>query len=281
MEDPENNELISKITDIRQSDEWAQYMEATGWSAHRLNSHGLWGYSKKLPLTPWSMLKVQRSKEMWDWEMWKRLKKDQKLIYSIYEPWLESASLDWKSEGFRATKNVYISAVTRLIDLCAPESVLWSRMSENARRLVRRNEDLEVREVGSDEWWSEWQKWAKSWIIPKHNWGELARIQDSKMRLIWGVRGGLVESGLALITCGETLNYYQTFTTDAGRGSGSHYTLVWREIQRAQALGLQVFDLEGVDDDLRSRKAWRGFSEFKKRLGGQLIRLPDARERWW
>jgi len=78
----------------------------------------------------------------------------------------------------------------------------------------------------------------------------------------------------------DTANYYHTWTSKHGRVSGAHYKLVWDSILQAKKEGLMFYDFEGIYDSRWPQKKWKGFTEFKKKFGGEVVQFPGSYFRW-
>ena len=88
-------------------------------------------------------------------------------------------------------------------------------------------------------------------------------------------------SGILLLKSKNTVNYFQTFTTDKGRQTGAHYKLVWEVILKSKKDGYKYFDFEGVIDKRWPQKKWVGFSEFKNKFGGRVVNYPGSFMKWF
>ncbi|MCH9688562.1 MAG: GNAT family N-acetyltransferase [Deltaproteobacteria bacterium] len=72
--------------------------------------------------------------------------------------------------------------------------------------------------------------------------------------------------------------YYAAFSVPEARAERVPTGLVHHAMEVAVREGCDLFDLMGVWDPRYPERAasWRGFSEFKKRFGGELVALPPA-----
>lgn len=272
------------MQDIRQTDAWGKYLVDKGWKFDRIKSadglHSMGAFIVPLGIMGMTMMKVQRSEYDPDWKDLVRVKRKHWVASSIIEPIRVQDTLGYVMAGYKLTKMPYLATKTFIVDLTQTEQQLWNHLSENARRMITKNKQVVIEEVGPKAFLQLWKKWSKVWTMKLAEIESLKKHFGKNVSLIVSRDGETYHSGLLLIKTVDTANYYQTWTSEEGRLSGAHYKLVWQEMLRAKKEGLKFFDLEGIFDDRWPQKRWLGFTEFKRRFGGKEITFPGSFFRW-
>lgn len=83
-------------------------------------------------------------------------------------------------------------------------------------------------------------------------------------------------AGAIILITGKIAYYYRAFTSKEGRKNSAQYLVVWRAIKLAKKAGCRFFDFEGINDPRFPKKAWKGFTHFKKNFGGREIEYPGC-----
>jgi len=234
----------------------------------------------RLSWWPFSMMKVQRSNYDPDFEELRRIKRKHWVVNSIIEPQRVENLEAFKKAGYHITRFPYLAVSTYINDLTKNEKELWKGLSENAKRLIKKNGKTIIEEIEPEKFCTLWKKSAKIWIMKPNEVKNLIKSFKGKVRLTVSRVGNEYHSGLMVVYSKDSANYYMTWTSEAGRRSGAHYKLVWEEMLRAKKSGMKYFDFEGVFDPRWPQKKWIGFTDFKRRFGGKLVRFPGGYSRW-
>ena len=136
-----NKNLLSNLpTDIRQTPEYAKYMENIGWIVERKG--GVNYFIKKFSLIG-SFIKIQRPEVLRDQEikLIKRLSKKYRAFQIVIEP--RKASLRGKpnlliEHGFRLSRSPFVPAKTIHIDLTKSEKQLLKEMHYKTRYNIKK-----------------------------------------------------------------------------------------------------------------------------------------------
>lgn len=73
----------------------------------------------------------------------------------------------------------------------------------------------------------------------------------------------------------SALYYYGASTSDAeARKLASSYLTLWKSMEFSQQKGKKIYDLFGVADPNNPNDPLLGVSQFKQKLGGELVELP-------
>ena len=272
------------MEDIRQTAGWKEYLVDKGWKVVSVPAedgyHTMNAFIVPLGIFGLKMMKLQRSEYDPNWNELKKIKRKLRVVSSVIEPTRIQDPLGYAMAGYRLTRFPYLATQTFMINLTWPESQLWKNLSENARRQIVKNRKVVVEEIEIDMFHDLWKKNSKIWTMRKKELQSLIKRFRGKAKLIVSRTGDKYHSGLLILHTADMANYYQTWTSEEGRLSGAHYKLVWEEILRAKNNGLKYFDLEGIYDDRWPQKRWVGFTEFKRRFGGDQISYPGSFFRW-
>lgn len=272
------------MEDIRQTEGWGKYLKDKGWKIEKIKAadgkHYLQVFILRLGWWPFSMMKLQRADYDPDFNELKRIKRKNWVVSSVIEPAQVQNMETYKKAGYHLSRFPFLAMSTYVNDLNNTEEELWKGLSENAKRLIKKNKKTVIEEIEAKKFCELWKACSKIWIMKPQEVENLQKIFKGKSRLVVSKTGGEYQSGLMLFYSKDTANYYQTWTNDQGRKSGAHYKLVWEEMLRAKEAGMKYFDFEGVYDPRWPQKKWLGFTEFKRRFGGKLVRYPGSFTRW-
>ena len=296
------------MEDVRQTREWGRYLESCGWVVELVK--GINVFIKKVPLTPFSMMKVQRFRGELDFSDLKRVRMRHRVVYMVVEPVFAnstpgetSATLrplpGRNSVGVRPSRRPYLPTKNIVIDLKKSEKQLWSDLSTNARRILKNgfwtsqndkggqndkkchSGKLSLRNASRIEFYKAWRRSSKTWVMGEKRFNKLLDAFGKKASLWVSESKGELLSGILVLESKDTANYFQTWTSKKGRKLGAHYYLVWQVILSSNKKGLRWFDFEGVLDERWPIKKWAGFSEFKKKFGGKVLSYPGSFTKWF
>jgi len=264
------------MKDIRQTKEWAGYLRSSGWIVEKVS--GIYVFIKKIPLSPFSMMKIQRFPGKLNFKALKKIKKKNRVVYVVAEPKNEVV------EGWRVNKKPFLPTKTMVIDLRKSEKELWNDLSTNAKRILNRKTGVRIVELKREEsfrFYKAWKESSKTWIMSEDRFDKLFDAFSDKAGLWISENNGEILSGVLLLKSKDTVNYFQTFTSKRGRDAGIHYKLVWEVILKSKKEGFRYFDFEGVLDKRWPMKKWAGFSAFKNKFGGELVSYPGSFVKWF
>jgi lipid II:glycine glycyltransferase (peptidoglycan interpeptide bridge formation enzyme) len=272
------------MQDIRQSKAWKVYAENRDWRMVEVPAAD--GKNKmQASIVPLGMLglnflKLQRSNYDPDWTELKKIKRKNWVVSSIIEPVKIENPENYKRAGYRLSNFPYLATKSIIIDLRLSEKKLWKNLSENTRRLIKKNSTCVVRKVKPEVFLVEWKKFSKIWTIKLPELVGLKKKMKDKVSFLLCYKDSVCQSGILVIESKDMCNYYQSFTTDAGRVTGSHFFLVWQTMLAAKKKGLNFFDFEGIFDSRWPQKRWIGFTGFKNKFGGKVFTYPGSYSRW-
>lgn len=287
------------MIDIRQSQNYANYLEREGWVVERIEEINY--FIRKFPVIG-SILKLQRPEKI-DFETIDKLARKYRVFQIIIEPNLGSGSgtvfkndHDLLSQnGFKLSKSPYLPTKTLQINLTQTKEKIYESFSKNCRYSTKRGSSQLIKEYSSP---NEIKIWRKAWknsvnfsrfvpgeeqlinlrrSFPNNNSIFLASHNISG-RVIGGALFTISSHDRSTYICsGEATAYYwYGFTNKEGRTSLSQYTLLYQGILWAKKQGCKIFDFEGIYDPRFPNKSWLGFTHFKKSFGGLEVLYPGC-----
>jgi len=297
---------VFKMEDIRQTKEWARYLRECNrivkkvptvppprYAAGATQPRGrnLNVFIKKIPLTPFSMMKIQRFHGKLDLSSLNEIKRKHKIVYSVVEPASATPGVRRRRNttpgetfaGWKVNKKPFLPTKTIVIDLANNEKQLWKNLSTNAKRILKQKDSTNDSsdEKSRIEFYEAWKGSSKTWLMGEERFNKLLDAFGEKASLWISESKDKLLSGIILLESSDTANYFQTWTSKEGRKLGAHYHLVWRVILECKKRGLKWFDFEGIFDERWPIKKWAGFSEFKKKFGGRVVTYPGSFMRWF
>jgi len=270
------------MTDIRQSKNYAKYLETQGWIVESLSAqagiNNINYYIRKLPILG-SVLKIQRPKEI-DIRTIQKLEKKYKVFQTIIEPTNQYDAISCVQYRYRLSKNPFLPSKTLHLDLTKP--IVFEK---ETRRCIKIGEKQKVKEYNSpDEIKLFHRAWKKSVnfnrYVPSLN--SLLNLRKSfpnnhsTFLASHNKLGNIIGGALFTRSLHDYGYYWYGFTNKEGRTSLSQYSLLYSGILWAKKQGVKVFDFEGIYDDRFPNKSWLGFTHFKKSFGGTEILYPGC-----
>lgn len=268
------------MVDLRQTQEWANYLFSWGWQIKQINCDPNTKaniFIKKFPIIPLSFFKFQRFSGKPIIEEINEIKRKYNIIYSIIEPIDEQGILP----PYRQMSSYYIPSKTIVINLTKPENTLFQNLSQNAKRILHKKNQLQITETDLKTFYPPWKAAAKIYVPPFSRINTLLSIFGDRAKLLISHDNSKPLSGILLLSSQDTVNYFYTWTNETGRQKNAHYYLVWYAIIDSKKSNYRYFDLEGIFDHRFPNKNWLGFSEFKNKFGGEVISYPGCFGCWF
>lgn len=306
--------------DLRQTRSYGDYMCQQSWIVEKINTTSqsppkLGGeerssgvvlvFIRKIPLLPWSIMKIQRWNGRLDFEKLNQIKRKYKVIYAVLEPRNTNLrSNEFTKLGFKLSSSPYLPMKTIVVDLTKPEEQLLKEMSKDARQKLKKT-NLRIKELTKleefQEFGEEWKKQRKgyvpslqslqnlkksfgdrSWILTADTIGVRPSSPSARARFApFKVGPPTMVAGTIVLLSDDTAYYYFAWTNGEGRKSGAQYKLVWEAMKWAKKMGLKKFDFEGIYDERWPLPRWKGFTAFKKKWGGKEVEYPGSWQKWF
>lgn len=266
------------MVDLRQTQEFAHFLRLTGWQTKRIGNDYL--FIRRLPLTPLSLIKIQRPSKI-SWKKINQLAQKHHALQIIFEPNLDFEVQELKKRGYRLTRSTFLPSKTLRIDLSQPAKKILCQMKKDSRYGIRKAEKNKIKIQKAKRLTSFRQAWQKavSWrqYVPTSK--TLIALKTAfgpqAVFLVASHQQQIVAGTIILLTS-ESAYYYYAFTSKVGRQKSAQYLLVWQAIQLAKKAGCRWFDFEGIVDPRWPRCSWQGFSHFKKSFGGREVTYPGC-----
>lgn len=262
--------------DLRQSQEYAKYLKSIGWLVEKIN--GYYVYIRKIPLTPFSIIKIQRPRKIPFQKIEKIVKKYR--AFAIYlEPSIINHTPSIIHHGYRLSNSPYLPTKTIHLDLAQPEEKILAQMKKDARYEFRKAEKEALQLIKVKDLTKFHRAWKKSvgWrrYVPSLKSLKHLKKDFGEKAVFLGIGKPLI-AGTVILMANKTAYYYYAFSSKEGRKKSAQYLLVWETIKLTKKRGCKIFDFEGIYDERFPIKTWKGFSHFKKSFGGKIIQYPGC-----
>lgn len=272
---------------LRQSDLWEKYLEFLNWQVVNTDS-GIKIAIMKTILG--GLSKIQRPKELSDQDLdeIEDICRERKCMFVKIEPSSGQDESLLTKRGFVRSGFPLSPPSTMIIDLGKSDDGLWASLSKSAKYSVNRarREKNKVRSFQDpgpkkiEEFFKvakETSKRGKFYLQPVKDLLKKGEIFKDKSYLleVYDVKDRLV-SAKFFVAADGVVTFLHGGTSEVGRKGKGGYLLMWESISYFKQQGYQYLDLEGVDDDRFPlfTKDWGGFSHFKEKFGGTILRLP-------
>lgn len=276
-----------KAKSVRQADAWARFLEKLGWEIILTSRGNKIFFLKTLFGTLCKIQKPEKFDQKELDEIEKICAKKRALFIKI-DPAFEQKEKLLEKRGYVFSNFPLSPPSTIFIDLTKSEDDLWDDLSRSGKYSVRRakreKNRIEFFQDPSEEVLKRLQDVSKETskrgkfylppykelLLKKEAFGKesfVVEVYDKQNRLA-GNKFYVAEN--------NQVTYLQGGTTEAGREGKGGYLLLWESILYFKKKGYKILDLEGVDDDRFPlfTKNWGGFSHFKEKFGGVVMRFP-------
>lgn len=254
-----------KKMDLRQSKNYAKYMESIGWQIEKLPGCNI--FVRHLPIISYfSVIKIQRPSQI-NIEALRKLSKKHHAIIAKLEP-LVSVPLKPDNWPLLPTKTIVLDTATKFEDL--PKDTRYEIRKAAGLKVELANDiDLFYKLLEETMKIGHWSVPIKAEVIAL--WQSF-QPNNSQILLIKDLAACLI------IWHGDTAHYMYAALTKKGRQTSAAYLLLWEVLQFCKAKKLKYLDLEGVyDERFKSHtKNWQGFTKFKQRWPGQELEYPGS-----
>ncbi len=275
------------LDSLKQSDNWFKYLHFLGWE-HETTSNGTKVAFMKTFMG--YVTKIQRPKNFSekDLEEIEQLCEKYNTQFIKMEAFSKEHEPILKDNGFVRSYHPLCPPSTLVIDLKKSKESLWADVSRSGKYKIKRakREGSSVsitpapRKAQMTQFYkvlTETRKLKKFYVQPIEDIYKLAEIykdqcfvaevRDQKNKLM-GSKFFLAEN--------KTITFIMGGTTKAGRKGLWGYDLLWESILYFKDIKYLYLDLEGIDDPRfpKFTSDWGGFSHFKEKFGGELVRFP-------
>lgn len=249
------------MQDLRQSEEFARYMEKIGWRVEECKI-----YLKKIPLLGW-FAKITRPQN------------------SPSNSFINQIAKKYKAF---AVKIDYSPTKTLRLNLTKSENEILKQMKKDGRYEIRKAEKNKIIVKQSFDIESFIRMWHKNalrrgfWIPFGKEIRSIYEAFDKKAYLLLVFCSNDLYhdskplAGALILIHDGVASYFHAASTPEGRKLSAPYLVVWEAIKLTKKLNCQTFDFEGIYDERFPIKSWKGFTHFKKSFGGKEVEYPQA-----
>jgi lipid II:glycine glycyltransferase (peptidoglycan interpeptide bridge formation enzyme) len=267
------------MIDLRQTSEYAKFMESIGWIVERKD--GINYLIKKFPLIG-SFMKIQRPENI-DYQYIDVLAVKYRAFQVVIEPKNSNHQSLVTNHGFRQSRTPFVPAKTIHINLTKSEKQLLSEMHYKTRYNIKKFHQSLITDHHSQNIMSFadfWQECAKKqrgmYLSQKKEIIELYKAFGKKAHLILGYKDKVLVSGILMIQTKDIAYYMYAASSNEGKKLFAPTLCVWESIKLAKKLECKIYDFEGIYDERFPLKSWIGFTRFKKSFGVKVIKYPGA-----
>ena len=246
--------------DVRQSLEYAKYIESIGWQVEKINKGNV--FVKKIPLVGF-LIKIQRISPPISFAEIEKLAEKHHAFQIILEPSFvpETSHNPQISHGYKPLKSPFIPTKTLILDLGPSERQIFASLSKNKRRDIRIAEKNNlINKEGSPEEFVQLKKktlWKKR-ILPLGTEREilpLVKAFGDKAKIFIAYLSTNPNkhpepiAGTLLLFHNKTAYYWQAAATNTGKKFMAPTLLLWEAIKVSKKKGCETFDFEGIYDE--------------------------------
>lgn len=281
------------MTDLRQSPGYGHYMEKLGWKVEKIDDCQV--FIKKLPLLPFSIIKIQRPVKIPFKEIDKLAKKYRALFVKLEPQQRNNETMKQLNyHGYKLSKSPLLYTKTLQLDLTKSKEQIFSQFKKDTRYEIRKAERNNLHILISyypniliSDFIKLWHQnaWSRGFWIPIKKeikslyeaFGKNAYLLTATVRHYDNIYyySEILAGALILIQDGAVYYFYAASSPE-GRRLSALYLVVWQAIKLAKSKGCQIFDFEGIYDERFPIKSWQGFTHFKKSFGGKEIEYPGS-----
>ncbi len=262
--------------DIRQGNNYAEYLKKTGWIVENIN--GVNYFIRKFPLIG-SFIKIQRPQKINANTINKLVKKYRAFQVLIEPSPYTNYHLLTTSYNFKPA-SPYLPSKTLEIDLTQPQDEILKNMRKNTRYSIKHAQTTLHTNPDLTDFRNKWKSAVsyKRYIPSKKNLKALKKAFGKNALFLLDKN---TNSGAIFLLSGNKAYYYHAFTDGAGRKNFTQFKIVWQGILWAKKNKAKVFDFEGVYDERFPNPGWHGFTHFKKGFGGNVVTHPASLKKYY
>jgi len=263
--------------DLRQSDEYANFMSRIGWQIPEIPKSKFQMFIKRFGFL--TVAKIRRAREITDWGELKNILNKYRINMCRIDP--ETADVkEYKNNGFKLEKNQMVATKTLLLDLTGSENELLMEFKTETRRKLKRDVNYEIRNMNNfDEFYEILKNGYREIDVWCPSKSEYQALIDSFEKKCFCVTIDN-KAGCLVIIHKQVAEYYYASATKMGKAENLPYVIAWMAINEARHRGAKVWDWNGLYDDRYPENRYIGFSFFKKRFGGVEMEFPGGFLGW-
>lgn len=269
------------MIDIRQSPDYARFMEEIGWQVERVGNIQV--FIKKFPLIG-SFIKIQRINPLIPFSEIEKLAKKHRAFQIIIEP--NKVDKNFEKHGYKPGKSPFSPSKTIIVDLKKDEEGIYKNFSKGKRWDIKKAEKNKVVIKQSEEIEEFIKIKNQKFGVLKYLLGPFQAKQIKALRETFSPKNATLlaaffqnemVAAVLLLFHNKITYYWLAGSTKKGNKLGAPSLLVWEVIKLAKRKGCVLFDFEGIEDPrYKSTSSWAGFTRFKKGFGGKEVEYPGV-----
>lgn len=290
-------DFIFETTDARQTPEWGTFLEHLHWKAEVFTSpsgHTIYAFIKIIPIIG-TMVKIQHPKGPIPFEQIEEIVKKYNATVVIIEPDVTGFNeKEYRAHGYSVSKMRYVHSSTIKIDIRPSEDTLLRSFSQNARRNIKKaSKSLDVKVIDLKN--KDGESAMKSFYALYTALGKIKKFyvpggdeifakmnafrQNSSILFAYENNRTTPIAALWVGFCDKTMIYFHPGNSKRGYELQANYLLAWEAIRLAKKKGVFYFDFESIYDPRypSENSKWKGYTEFKKKFGGEIVQFPASR----
>lgn len=278
------------MTDLRQTPEYAKYMESLGWEVVRFQVSGFrcQVFVRKISFLG-KIAKLQRPENRISNLQFATFIKKYKPSVFYVEPQIPLTHPI--SPIFSFSKTAFLPSKTIIIDLTKSEQELLKKMKPKTRyniKIAQRNGVVIKKTQDIESFIKLWHSQALKrgmFLSQKKEIEGLFNFYGNKCSLLLAyskdvhVHISTVAPLAGVLVCYSPDTAFYMFATSSkiGKKLFAPTLLAWEVIRQAKRNKLKYFDFEGVfDERYKETKNWKGFTKFKEGFGGKVTEFPKT-----
>lgn len=285
--------------DLRQSKGWSKYLQSIGWEIEELKVQNSKCkiYIRKIPLIG-SLIKIQRPAEIPPVSKIDELARKRRALLVKLEPLAVSSK---QLAGFETDPIPNLSAKTIVNDLTKGEKEIWTNLSQDAKRSIKRAQNNKLRVMISEGDAKNFSQALNQFHQLLSETGQRRRFWVSSLKQLQNKCGAFGKNaiiflvyppsylvtqlpsypiaGALFLVSGNTAYYHHAASSPLGQELFAPYLLLWKAILFFKSFSktyhrspIIYLDHEGiVDPRFPQTKRWEKFTVFKRKWGGEEI----------
>lgn len=281
--------------DLRQTTPYTHFLHAIGWIVERDPKTKTYIYIRKLPLTPFSVLKIQRPEKLPSITLINKLIKRYRVVQTNIELPDDvhlSQLVVWK---YRRQIIPFLPSTSIVLNLHLSESNLLAFLKPKTRYNLHltQKKDLKVKVFSGTELIKHESLFEALFKMQKQNakrlgifmlprtwfYKQIKALGNNCFGVMTYKEDILVAATFYMVS-DDTVYYSHNGSTSDGRRLFAPTACVWRGILEGKRRKLHYFDFEGIYDPRSKVVRWQGFTRFKKGFGGKEIMFPGLYSKW-
>lgn len=283
-----------------QSTPWADFQDSIGRRPHFISGSG-WScllLERRAPIgrylfAPYGPTITKQADPAGVLDSLKAYGESQQIDWLRLEPVFKARGMDEQRQALKASGGQLVREVephlTRLVDLSRPDEDILASLSQTTRNIIRRNQRQKTLTFKTSRNPTDISLFTKmlDTVASRKGIGFFTADYYHKQAEVLMPAGLLVLEiayedkrpvGTAMIhDFGGLASYTYAATLPKARDKNVSALLLWQAMRNAKDRGNTAIDLFGIaPDDAGPGHPWSGFSNFKKKFGGEIVERPGT-----